>query len=62
MPEGYGGKCYQELYVDLLRHECMVAIALYQCQGTGGSLTPCVFTNPLLDAIVSQDDMVFVLV
>lgn len=59
MLEGGGGKCYRDLFVDLLRLECVLAITLYRRQGIEGSLITYVLANPPIDLIVLQDDIVF---
>ena len=61
VPKEYRNKQYSDLFIGLLRDKGVLALGLYRARGTLGAPTPYVFTNPMKETIVCEDDLVYVI-
>lgn len=61
VPKEYINKQYGDLFIGLLRDTGILALGLYRAQGTLGSPTAYVFTNPMKDTVVDEADLLYVI-
>lgn len=61
VPPKFCGKPYGDLFLGLLKEYGILALGLFRCAGTLGSPVSYVYTNPVQDAIVNDDDLIYVL-